>query len=80
MSVYAISCAGLLKIGVSDDPERRTANLFKSGSRYSARVGDLPERVERRGGPAWKSIPRSEWGGHNDALAYSVLAKRRRAA
>lgn len=36
MSVYAISCAGLLKIGFSDDPVKRTANLFKSTSRYSA--------------------------------------------
>ena len=36
MSVYAISCAGLLKIGYSDDPAKRTVNLFQSTSRYSA--------------------------------------------
>ena len=36
MSVYAIECAGLLKIGYSTDPDRRVAALFQSGSRYSA--------------------------------------------
>jgi hypothetical protein len=36
MSVYVIECAGLLKIGYSEDPERRTAKLFQSASRYSA--------------------------------------------
>ena len=36
MSVYVIECAGLLKIGYSKSPERRTANLFQSTSRYTA--------------------------------------------
>ena len=36
MSVYVIECAGLLKIGYSEDPERRVTNLFKSTSRYTA--------------------------------------------
>jgi hypothetical protein len=36
MSVYVIECAGLLKIGYSEDPERRTAKLFQSTSRYTA--------------------------------------------
>lgn len=36
MSLYVIECAGLLKVGYSENPERRTANLFQSGSRYSA--------------------------------------------
>jgi hypothetical protein len=36
MSVYAIKCAGLLKIGYSESPERRAAKLFQSTSRYTA--------------------------------------------
>ena len=36
MAVYVIECAGLLKIGYSEDPERRTAKLFQSTSRYTA--------------------------------------------
>lgn len=36
MAVYVIECAGLLKIGFSENPERRVANLFQSASRYSA--------------------------------------------
>lgn len=44
MSVYAISCAGLLKIGFSDDPQKRTANLFKSSSRYAAPVAAFAAR------------------------------------
>lgn len=36
MAVYVIECAGLLKIGYSDNPERRVAKLFQSASRYSA--------------------------------------------
>ena len=36
MSVYVIECAGLLKIGYSENPERRTERLLTSGSRYSA--------------------------------------------
>ena len=36
MSLYAIECAGLLKIGYSENPERRVVNLFKSTSRYTA--------------------------------------------
>lgn len=36
MSVYVIECAGLLKIGYSETPERRTERLFQSASRYSA--------------------------------------------
>lgn len=44
MSVYAISCAGLLKIGFSDDPEKRTVNLFMSSSRYAAPVAAFKAR------------------------------------
>ena len=36
MAVYVIECAGLLKIGYSENPERRTAKLFQSTSRYTA--------------------------------------------
>ena len=36
MSVYFIACGGFIKVGFSEDPERRVANLFRSGSRYSA--------------------------------------------
>ena len=36
MSLYVIECANLLKIGYSENPERRTAFLFRSTSRYSA--------------------------------------------
>jgi hypothetical protein len=36
MSVYVIECAGLLKIGYSENPERRTAKLFQSTSAYTA--------------------------------------------
>jgi hypothetical protein len=36
MSVYFIACGGFIKVGHSDNPERRLANLFKSSTRYSA--------------------------------------------
>lgn len=36
MALYVIECGGLLKIGYSENPERRLAKLFQSGSRYSA--------------------------------------------
>ena len=36
MSVYFIACGGYIKIGYSEDPEKRAANLFRSTSRYSA--------------------------------------------
>lgn len=36
MTVYFIACAGFIKVGFSDDPEKRTKNLFKSTSRYTA--------------------------------------------
>lgn len=36
MSVYFIACGGFIKVGFSDDPERRVRQLFKSGSRYTA--------------------------------------------
>lgn len=36
MSVYFIACGGFVKVGYSDNPERRTAKLFSSTSRYSA--------------------------------------------
>lgn len=36
MSVYFIACGGFIKVGFSNSPQRRTANLFRSSSRYSA--------------------------------------------
>lgn len=36
MAVYFIACGGFIKVGFSDDPEKRTKNLFRSTSRYSA--------------------------------------------
>lgn len=36
MSIYFIACGGFLKVGYSTEPEKRTANLFRSTSRYSA--------------------------------------------
>lgn len=36
MSVYFIACAGFIKVGFSDDPEKRCANLFRGSSRYTA--------------------------------------------
>lgn len=36
MSVYFIACGGFIKVGYSDNPERRAAKLFSSTSRYSA--------------------------------------------
>lgn len=36
MSVYFIACGGFIKVGYSTDAEKRTRNLFRSTSRYSA--------------------------------------------
>ena len=135
MSVYVIECAGLLKIGYSETPERRVANLFQSTSAYTApraayeargtqrlihvidgaskdderaihlalddysigcewfvneqavldfvggfELESLPMPPTRPEGPAWESMPRSERGGGNAALAMALLEKRRQRA
>lgn len=36
MSIYFIACGGFIKVGYSADPAKRTANLFRSSSRYAA--------------------------------------------
>ena len=36
MSVYAIRCGGLIKIGFSENPARRCAKLFRGSTLYSA--------------------------------------------
>ena len=36
MSVYAIRCGGLLKIGFSENPARRCTRLFRGSTLYSA--------------------------------------------
>lgn len=36
MSVYFITCGPFIKVGYFAEPERRVANLFRSGSRYTA--------------------------------------------
>lgn len=48
MSVYFIACGGFIKVGFSENPERRAVRLFSSTSRYSA-----PRAAyEARGGQA----------------------------
>jgi hypothetical protein len=46
MSVYFARVGRYIKIGYSRSPERRVANLFKSGTRY-ARPVDCPLDAER---------------------------------
>lgn len=36
MSVYFIACGGFVKVGYSEDPDKRCANLFRGTSRYTA--------------------------------------------
>lgn len=47
MSVYFIACGGFIKVGFSDNPERRVKNLFQSGSRYTAPRAAFEARAER---------------------------------
>lgn len=48
MSVYFIACGGFIKIGFSDDPQRRVKNLFRSSSRYAAPRAAFEARDSRQ--------------------------------
>lgn len=48
MSVYFAQVGPVLKIGYSENPERRVANLFKGSTLYSAPAVAIEHRAERR--------------------------------
>ena len=47
MSVYFAQVGPVVKIGYSENPERRVANLFRGGTLYSAPAIALEHRAER---------------------------------